>query len=60
MGISKTRERQMVADGKKDSGRSDEERGLEKLFARYVDQLNRGDELNPQEILAKHPLVGEQ
>ncbi len=50
----------MVADGKKDSHRGDEERGLEKLFASYVDQLNRGDELNTQEILAKHPLVGEQ
>ena len=60
MDNSNTRERQMVTDGKKDSHRGDEERGLEKLFASYVDQLNRGDELNPQEILAKHPLVGEQ
>ena len=50
----------MVADGKKDSRHGDEERGFAKLFASYVDQLNRGDELNPQEILAKHALVGEQ
>ncbi len=50
----------MVADGKKDSRGGDEERGLGKLLASYVDKLNRGDELNPQEILAKHPLVGEQ
>ncbi len=50
----------MVANGKKDNRRGDEEHGLEKLFASYVDQLNRGDELNAQEILAKHPVVGEQ
>ena len=50
----------MVANGKKESRRGDEERGLEKLFASYVDQLNQGNELNPQEILAKHPLVGEE
>ena len=50
----------MVADGKKDSRRGDEEQELQELFASYVDQLNRGDELNPQDILAKHPLVGEQ
>ncbi|MCH9035518.1 MAG: serine/threonine-protein kinase, partial [Planctomycetes bacterium] len=50
----------MVTEGKKKTGAGHEEHELEKLFASYVDRLNRGDELNPQEILAKHPLVGEQ
>ncbi len=50
----------MVADGKKSNGPRNDEHELEELFASYVDQLNRGDELNPQDILAKHPLVGEQ
>ena len=60
MDISRTRERQMVADGKKGNDPRNDEHELEELFASYVDQLNRGDELNPQAILAKHPLVGEQ
>ena len=34
------------------------EQQLEELFAYYVDRLNEGDELNPQEILAKHPELG--
>ncbi|MCZ6812174.1 MAG: serine/threonine-protein kinase, partial [Planctomycetota bacterium] len=34
------------------------EHQLEELFAYYVDRLNKGDELNPQEILAKHPGLG--
>ncbi|MEE9128931.1 MAG: protein kinase [Phycisphaerales bacterium] len=34
------------------------EQQLEELFAYYVDRLNEGDELNPQEILAKHPGLG--
>ncbi|MFB3139350.1 MAG: hypothetical protein ACE10B_09035, partial [Phycisphaerales bacterium] len=34
------------------------EHQLEELFAYYVDRLNKGDELNPQEILAKHPELG--
>ena len=46
----------MVADGKKETGPRNEEHELEELFASYVDQMNRCDELNPQEILAKHPL----
>ena len=50
----------MVADGKRNISAGDEEQELEELFASYVDQLNRGHELNPQEILTEHPLVGEQ
>ncbi len=34
------------------------ERQLEELFAYYVDRLNEGDEINPQEILARHPELG--
>ena len=34
------------------------ERELEELFASYVERLNRGEELHPQEILAKHPVLG--
>ncbi|MFB3112692.1 MAG: protein kinase, partial [Gemmatimonadales bacterium] len=34
------------------------EHQLEELFAYYVDRLNEGEELNPQEILAKHPGLG--
>jgi serine/threonine protein kinase len=34
------------------------ERELEELFAIYVERLNRGEELHPQEILAKHPVLG--
>ena len=34
------------------------EHQLEELFAYYVDRLNEGDELNPQEILARHPELG--
>ena len=43
----------MVADGKSDTRRDDDECGLEELFVSYVDRLNRGEELNPQEILTK-------
>ena len=50
----------MIADGNTGSPPGDEQHDLEELFAFYVDQLNRGEELNPQEILAKHPFVGEQ
>ncbi len=34
------------------------EHQLEEVFAYYVDRLNKGDELNPQEILARHPELG--
>ena len=50
----------MVADGKKECRPGDDEQQLEDLFASYVDSLNQGDELDPQEILSKYPLVGEQ
>ena len=33
---------------------------LEDLFADYVDRLQRGERFHPQEILAKHPDVGEE
>ncbi len=43
---------------KRDSLETDNE--LENLFAVYVDRLNRGERFHRQEILAKHPLVGEE
>ena len=36
------------------------ERELEELFAQYVEQLNRGEKLHPQQILARHPELGEE
>jgi serine/threonine protein kinase len=34
------------------------QRELEELFSLYVNRLNRGEELNPQEIFARHPGMG--
>ena len=49
----------MATDGMNGPRTGDEEKEFEELLASYVDRLNRGDELNPQEIMGKHPLVGE-
>ena len=37
-----------------------DEGDLENLFGAYIDRLNRGEELNPQEVLACHPELGER
>src|SRR3972149_981565 len=61
MDILMIQERQMAADvEKRFAPATDEEREVEELFAFYVDALNRGEEVQPQEILVKHPLVGEK
>ncbi len=49
----------MVSDGKTTVASDDPRaRELEELFASYVERLNRGEELHPQEILARHPSLG--
>ncbi len=34
------------------------ERELVELFTLYVERLNAGEEIHPQEILARHPRLG--
>ena len=38
----------------------DSEKELEDIFASYVEKLNQGIEIHPQEILAKYPVFGEK
>ena len=47
-------------EGKETSPDWKKDEELEDLFAIYIDRLNRGEKFHPQEIMARHPRIGEE
>ena len=51
----------MASDGKgRLSQGTEREKQLEELLASYVDRLHRGEQLDPEQILADHPTLGQE